>query len=387
MAKKMIIMLISLGLFFGCIVVYHLFSAHMMKKYMAASAAPIAVTTIEAKDEAWQPRIKASGSLRAIKGVDVTSEIAGMVRTIQFVPGTQVKAGTLLVKLNDDAERAQLEALKAAAAIAQITYERDKLQFTVQAVSQQTLDNDEATLKGAIAQVNQQKAIVDKKTILAPFTGRLGVSNVNPGQYINPGDKIVTLQALDPIYVDFYLPQQSLKKIKKGMTITLNSDSYPSKKFTGKITTINPIIDVATRNVQVEATIDNPNLLLLPGMFATVEVATGQANQFLTLPQTAISYNPYGEIAYILKEQPSTDKENKSKKKAKDEKAQKVYIASQTFVTVGESRGDQVAVLKGIKAGDLVVTSGQLKLKNGSLVVINNAVMPSNNPHPNLVNE
>ncbi|MGD9591142.1 MAG: efflux RND transporter periplasmic adaptor subunit [Candidatus Berkiella sp.] len=388
MAKRMTVMLMLLGILFGLIFAYQTFKSHMIKKYMTAAIPPVTVTTIEAKKEDWQPRIKASGSMRAIKGVDVTTELAGMVKTIQFTPGSQVKEGTLLVKLNDDTEIAQLQALIAAQDIARITYERDKAQFAVQAVSQQTLDNDAATLQSAQAQVNQQKSVVDKKIIRAPFTGRLGISYVNPGQYVNPGDKIVTLQSLDPIYVDFYLPQQSLKLIKRGLAVTLTSDSYPGKTFKGKITTINPIVDTATRNIQVEATIDNPKLLLLPGMFSTVEVSTGKAVPYLTLPQTAISYNPYGEIAYIVKEDDSKDeKTKKSKSKNKDKKDTPVLIAHQTFVTVGEARGDQTTVLSGIKEGDIVVTSGQLKLKNGSHVVINNSVVPQNNPHPNVDNE
>lgn len=365
----MIIMLIGLGILFGGIFVFQSFKSHMMKKYMSAAKEAITVTTIEAKNQNWQPKLKATGSLRAIQGVDVTTEVAGLVKNIEFTPGTQVSAGKLLVKLNDDAEVAQLQVFLAAQEIARVTYERDKAQLAVAAVSQQTVDNDEASLKGAIAQVNQQKAVIDKKIIRAPFSGRLGISNVNPGQYVNPGDKIVTLQSLDPIYVDFYIPQQSLKLVKKGQTVNIISDSYPGKIFNGKITTINPIVDAATRNIQIEATISNPQQMLLPGMFATVEVDTGKPVQYLTLPQTAISFNPYGEIAYIVKQK------------------EKLLIAEQTFVTVGDTRGDQIAVLKGIKAGDIVVTSGQLKLKNGSEIVVNNTVVPTDNPAPKVVDE
>ncbi len=391
MAKRMTIMLIALGILFGLIFAYHSFKNHMMNKYIKGQQQVVTVTTIEAKNQPWQPRVKASGSMRAIKGVDVTTELAGMVTTILFKPGSQVTEGTVLVNLNDDAEVAQLRALMAVEDIARITYERDKAQFAVQAVSQQTLDNDAATLKSAQAQVNQQKATVDKKIIRAPFTGRLGISYVNPGQYVNPGDKIVTLQSLDPIYVDFYLPQQSLKLIKQGLPVTLTSDAYPNQTFTGKITTINPIVETATRNIQVEATISNPKQLLLPGMFSTVEVATGKPNQFLTLPQTAVSYNPYGEIAYIVKEQTEDENDGKDKKtkkdKTKDKNDKPVLIAHQTFIKVGEARGDQTTVLSGLKEGDIVVTSGQLKLKNGSVVVIDNKIVPTNDPKPNLVNE
>lgn len=210
---------------------------------------------------------------------------------------------------------------------------------------------------------------------MAPFAGRLGINNVNPGQYVNVGDNIVTLQTLDPIYVDFFLPQQELVNIFIGQTVTAVCNTYPGKVFTGKITTINPLVDTATRNVQVEATLSNPSQLLYPGMFATVEAVVGKPENFLTLPQTAISFNPYGDVAFIVREQ------------GKDKKGEPKLVVSQTFVTVGNTRGDQVAITKGLKEGDTVVVAGQLKLKNGSQVRINNSVLPKNDPNPTPVNE
>lgn len=377
MARRMIIMLIGVGLLFGLIFGYQFFKSFMMKKYMAeaGASATVTVSTMKASPEAWQNRIRAAGSLRAVRGVDVTTELAGLVRTIQFTPGANVKQGQQLVKLNDDAEVAQLHSLEASAELARITYERDKAQYAVQAVSKQVVDNDAGNLKSLIAQVEQQRATVAKKNITAPFSGRLGINYVNPGQYVNVGDKIVTLQTLDPIYIDFYLPQQELVNIRVGQTITAVCDTYPGKTFTGKITTINPIVDTATRNVQVEATVANPKQLLLPGMFATVEVTTGKPQNYLTLPQTAISYNPYGNIAYIVREQ------------GKNKKGEPILTVTQTFVSVGSTRGDQVAITKGINEGDIVVVAGQLKLKNGSHVKINNTVMPKNNPDPKPLDE
>jgi len=377
MARRMIIMLIGVGLLFGLIFGYQFFKSFMMKKYMAeaGASATVTVSTMKASSEAWQNRIRAAGSLRAVRGVDVTTELAGLVRTIQFTPGANVKQGQQLVKLNDDAEVAQLHSLEASAELARITYERDKAQYAVQAVSKQVVDNDAGNLKSLIAQVEQQRATVAKKNITAPFSGRLGINYVNPGQYVNVGDKIVTLQTLDPIYIDFYLPQQELVNIRVGQTITAVCDTYPGKTFTGKITTINPIVDTATRNVQVEATVANPKQLLLPGMFSTVEVTTGKPQNYLTLPQTAISYNPYGNIAYIVREQ------------GKNKKGEPILTVTQTFVSVGSTRGDQVAITKGINEGDIVVVAGQLKLKNGSHVKINNTVMPKNNPDPKPLDE
>jgi membrane fusion protein (multidrug efflux system) len=317
----------------------------------------------------------AVGSLRAVRGVDVTSEIAGLVRGIHFTSGDEIKAGQLMVELNADADNAQLHALEAAAELAQSTYDRDRKQFEAQAVSQATLDVDSADLKGKQSLVAQQAALVAKKSIYAPFSGKLGISLINPGQYVNPGDKIVTLQSLDSIYVDFYLPQQELSRISLGQAVLATTDTYPGKTFTGKVTAINPKVDTQTRNVQVQATILNPKHELLPGMYASVEVQAGEIKHYLTLPKTAVTFNPYGETVYIVEG------------KANGPNGKKVLIAKQTFITIGLSRGDQVAVLSGIKEGDLVITSGQLKLKNGSTVSINNQVQPLNDAAPKPVDE
>lgn len=375
MRKRMIIMLIGLGILFGGIFGYNFFKGMMIKKYMSGMGAPpVSVATMKVKMETWQPTTQATGSLRSIRGVDVTTEIAGLITSIEFTPGAEVEKGDLLIRLNADTEIAQLEALQASEQLAQINYDRDKAQFKIQAVSQAIVDSDVATLKNLKAQVDQQKTVIAKKHIRAPFKGRLGICLVNPGQYLNPGDKIVTLQTLDPIYADFYLPQQALVQVSKGQTVKVTSDTYPGKVFTGKVTTINPQVDVATRNVQMEATIDNPKNQLIPGMFATVEIKTGKATPQLTVPKTAIAFNPYGEIAYTVQEK--ADKDGK-----------KTLIAHQTFVDVGASRGDQIAVLRGLKEGETIVVSGQHKLKNGSVLLVNNTTLPSNNPNPKAVDE
>jgi len=336
---------------------------------------PVTVSAMTVTAESWQPKLVATGSLRAINGVDITTEIAGLIKTIQFVPGQNIQAGETILELNADAEIAQLQSLEAQAELAQITYKRDKKQLAAQSVSQATLDADEADLKSKKAQVAQQKAIIAKKTIPAPFKGRLGISAVNLGQYLNPGDKVVTLQALDPIYVNFYLPQQALPQIAMNQTIILTTDTYSGTSFEGKITSMNPKVDPLTRNVEVEATLSNLDHRLFPGMYGVVEISTGSPKEYLTIPQTAVSYNPYGDLVYLLKE------------KEKDKKGETVYTATQKFITLGETRGDQVQVLKGLEKGNMVVMAGQLKLKNGSTVVINNAVVPSNNPAPQTPNE
>ena len=376
MTKRMVIMLVALGVLFGGIFGYKAFMGMMIRKHMSTGGPPpVTVTAIRAASQVWQPQLNAVGSFRAVRGVDVTSEITGLVRGIHFTSGDEVKAGQLLVELNADADNAQLHALEAAADLAQIVYDRDRKQFEAQAVSRAALDADSADLKGKQALVAQQAALVAKKSISAPFAGKLGISLINPGQYVNPGDKIVTLQSLDSIYVDFYLPQQELSRIALGQTVLTSTDTYPQKIFTGKVTAIDPKVDTQTRNVQVEATILNPKHVLLPGMYASVEVRAGEEKHYLTLPKAAVAFNPYGETVYIVEE------------KGKGPGGKKVLIAKQTFITIGSSRGDQVSILTGIKEGDLVITSGQLKLKNGSTVIINNQVQPLNDPAPKPVDD
>lgn len=371
MTKRMLIMLAAVGILFGGIFGYKAFKAHMMNKFMAAGQVPpVAVTTGRAEYLPWQPQLKAVGSLRAVRGVDVTSEIAGLVRTIHFKSGDEVKAGQLLVQLNADSDLAQLRSLEAAAELADTVFERDKKQFDAKAISKAALDADAADLKSKRAQVAQQAALVAKKTILAPFGGRLGISIVNPGQYVNPGDKVVTLQSLDSIYADFYLPQQEISSISLGQGVVVTTDTYPGRTFSGKTTAISPKVDSDTRNVQIEATIVNKGHELLPGMYATAEIKAGAVQRYLTLPQTAVTFNPYGETVFVVEES------------GKGPDGKPVLTVRQTFVTTGPTRGDQIAILKGIKEGDTIVTSGQLKLKNGSKVIINNEIHPSNEAAP-----
>lgn len=371
MAKKMVIMLIVVGGIFGGIFGYKAFQSYMMKKYMSAGGAPaVTVSVAKAETSEWQPQISAVGSLRAKLGVDVTAEVAGLVQSVNFKSGEAVKAGDVLVQLNADTDKAQLQTLAAALELSQSVYERNKKQFQAQAISQAALDSDAADLKVKQAQVAQQQAQMIKKTIRAPFAGKLGISPVNPGQYLNPGDKIVTLQALDPIYIDFYLPQQELARLAAGQAVAAVTDTYPNKKFPGKITAISPKVDRETRNVQIEAVLANPHHELLPGMYATLRVQAGRAQRYLTIPRTAVTFNPYGETVYLVEE----------KGAAKDGKPS--LAARQVFITSGPARGDQVAVLKGIGEGDRVVTGGQMKLKSGSPVVIDNTVQPLNDPHP-----
>lgn len=371
MTKRMVLMLVIAGLIFGGIFGFQAFKSRMIKKYLSSQGVPPqTVSTIKASLQEWQPELNAVGTLRAVRGADLAPEVAGVISAIHFRSGEEVKAGAPLVQLNAAVDIAQLESLRAAAGLAELTYQRDQRQLKVQAVSQATVDADAANLKVAQARIAEQQALVDKKSIRAPFAGRLGLRAVDLGQYVAPGTKLVTLQALDPVYVDFSLPQSGLAGIRTGLKISAAADALPGERFEGTIDAIDAKVDPATRNVQVRASLSNPRHRLLPGMFVTVAVDTGAAERRLTLPQTAISFNPYGNTVYVVED----------KGKGPDGKPQ--LVATQRFVTTGATRGDQIAILTGVKEGETVVTAGLLKLRNGVPVNIDNSVQPSDQAAP-----
>ncbi len=369
----------------------------MIQGFKAQGVPKQTVSSLKVGFDEWRPELTAVGSLRAERGADLSSEVAGIVDTIQFKSGDDVKAGQLLLQLRSADDVAHLESLKANAALAEINYNRDKAQFTAEAVSQSVLDTDAANLRSAKAQAAEQQALVDKKFVRAPFAGHLGIRAVDLGQYLAAGTKMVTLQQLDPIYVDFSLPQQNLSQIGVGQKVTALSDTFPDLKFEGVIAAIDPQVDTDTRNVQVRAELKNPEHKLLPGMYANVTIEVGQATRYLTLPQNAITFNPYGETVFIVTTAGKLQSEQDAKAKAEaqaDKPAAKdsaaatpklddaQLVSKQVFVTVGPIRGDQIAILKGVNEGDEVVTSGQLKLKTGTAIVINNTVQPTNDPNP-----
>jgi membrane fusion protein, multidrug efflux system len=371
MTKRMIIMLIAVGVVFGGVFGFQIFKNAMIKKFMSAMPQPPqTVSTVTAAVQEWQPQIEAVGSLRAVNGADLAFEVSGIVKELHFKSGDDVAAGDILLTLRGDDDIAKLEALKATAALSEIVHQRDQEQFKIKAVSQATLDADAANLKNAKAQVAEQQAVVNKKTLRAPFAGHLGVRVVDIGQYISAGTTVVTLQALDPIYADFFLPQQALNQIRLEQVVTIKIDTYPNGDFSGTITAINPKVDPATRNVQVRATLKNPDRQLLPGMYASVNVAAGGKQRYLTLPQTAVTYNPYGETIYVVDD------------KGQDPQGRPQLIARQVFVTAGLKRGDQVAILSGIEEGQTVVAAGQMKLHNGSTLMIDNTVRPTADANP-----
>jgi len=371
LARRMIIMLVAVAVVFGGIFGVIAFGHYMRDKFMHSRGyPPQSVATVVAGMQDWQPQLQGVGSLRAVNGADLSSQVVGTVSALHFESGADVKAGALLVELESADDVGKLQSLEAAAALAQITLDRDQKQFKVQGVAQQTVDADLQNLKGAQAQVAQQRAIVDYKNIKAPFDGRLGIRQVDVGQYLAAGTVMVTIQALDPIYVDFYLPQQSIGQIKVGQKVNAKIDAFPDRPFPGEISAINPKVDAATRNVQIRATLKNADHALLPGMYATAYTDVGAPEHNVTLPATAITYNSYGSTVFLIDDKGKTD----------DGKPN--LVARQVFVKTGATRGDQVAILDGVKAGDTVVVAGQVKLRNGVSVIVDNKLLPKFDANP-----
>jgi membrane fusion protein (multidrug efflux system) len=375
MMKRMIIMLIAVGVVLGGVFGFEAFRSMMIAKFFATMGQmPQTVATTVARTEEWQSHLDAVASLTAEQGGDLSFEVAGIVGALHFKSGADVAAGTPLAQLRDADDVAHLQSLEAAARLAEITYRRDSRQLRVHAVSQAVVDTDAATLAGDRAQVAQQKAVIAKKTLVAPYAGHLGIRAVTLGQYVNPGTAVVSLQALDPIYADFDLPQQTLPELKVGLPVTVTVNAYPGTRFTGTIRAVAPQVDPSSRTVQVRAELRNPDFRLRPGMFARVSIDTGAPQSHVTLPQTAITYNPFGSTVYLVAQERGADG--------------KIHgVARQSFVVTGPTRGDQVAILKGVTAGQTVVVSGQVKLRNGVPVTVNNSVLPTNDVHPHVPDE
>jgi membrane fusion protein (multidrug efflux system) len=375
MKKRLVVMLIFVGILFGAVFGWGAVRNMFIGKFLATLPfQPQTVATMKAVTSPWQPSIDAVGSIVAINGANLSAEVDGIVDTINFQSGDTVPAGALLLTLRPNNDNALLAQLQATAALDQVTYNRDVKQLQADAVSQSTVDTDRATLLAAQAQVQAQQATMAEKQIRAPFAGTLGIRQVNIGQYLAAGTQIVTLQQLNPLFVDFTVPQQALAQITVGNPVTATVDAFPDQSFKGQISAISSAVDTATRTVQVRATIQNDHLLLRPGMFASVNVGVGQPQTFVTLPQAAVTYNPYGDTVYTVATGTGAD-------------GKQELIASQKFVQIGDTRGDQVAVLSGVAPGDQVVTAGQLKLHNGSNVIVNNDVQVSNDPNPTPPNE
>jgi membrane fusion protein (multidrug efflux system) len=371
MIKRMLIMLVLVGALAGGLYWFQNFKTVMIAKALSDYAsAPQTVSATEAGYQEWQPQLRAIGTLRASQGVDVTPSVAGVVEQISFDSGQDVAAGALLVRLALNDSTSRLKQLEVAAELANTNYQRNLRQFREKIVSQASLDTDASNVKTAQAEVQAQQATIAQKSVTAPFAGRLGIRQVDLGQYLNPGVAIVSLQAIDPLFVDFLLPQQVLGQIAVNQPVTVKVDAFSDQTFKGVIAAINARVDTATRNVQVRATLSNPGRKLLPGMYATVDITTGAPKRLLTLPVTSITYNAYGNTVFVVEDG------------GKDDKGKPVQRVKQTFVKTGETRGDQVSVLDGIKEKQMIVTAGQLKLTNDTVVVIDNTVQPDSRAVP-----
>jgi membrane fusion protein (multidrug efflux system) len=357
------ITVLTLLLIFGLILFWNIIRGYIIAKIVAENQPIAAVTTTRAVLGTWHPFIYAVGTVAAINGVSISSQAAGNVVQINFESGQNIKKDTLLVQIDDRQEQAQLQNNIAAMNLAQITFERNKALLAQSAVPRQTYDQSCSQYQQAAAAVAQTQALIAYKHVTAPFDGKLGIRQINLGQYVRPGDNIVSLQSMNPLYVNFFLPEQYLAQLVVGQTITLKVDPAPNRSFQGKINAINSLVDVATHNVAVQATVPNNDGKLFPGLFARVNVVLPLKKKVVLIPQTAINYTLYGNTVFVLQRQ-----------KDKDGKA--LLTIALREVETGEQRNNQIIVTKGLKSGEEIVTSGQLKLSNGQTVTINNTIQP-----------
>lgn len=338
-------------------------------EYASSAPPPEAVTSLIAKEEEWVPSLRAVGSTAAVQGVTVSTDEPGIVQKIAFESGQTVKEGDLLVQLEVSQEQAQLRSAEAQMRLAQANLLRQQNLLKSRVSSQADYDSAQAQYDQAEARVEEVKALINKKTIRAPFGGVLGIRAVNLGQYLQSGAQVAPLQSLDPIYVNFWLPQQNLGQIAAGQPVRVRADGLPNVEFEGKINAVDSVIDEATRNVRVQATLPNSKSLLRPGMFVNTEVPLAEKSSHVVLPATAIQFAPYGDTVYIIEDMTGAN--------------DKTYRGvRQQLVKVGESRGDRVAILSGVKAGEEVVTSGVFKLRPGVQVQVDNSIQPENSESP-----
>lgn len=330
---------------------------------------PEAVTSIVAQRDQWPASMGVIGTMEAVHGVTVSADLPGVVEKILFESGQSVHAGDVLVVLDTRQERAQLASLEAQSELARVNYGRQRQLVDAGVISRTEFDQATAQQKTTEANVAEIRATIERKTIRAPFSGTLGIRKVNLGQYLSAGSAVVPLQSLNPIYVDFGIPQQSARQVRVGGNLHVTSEDIAGHVFTGKVTALDSVVDETTRNIQVQATLANPEGKLRPGMFVQVDVGLGASRSVITLPASAINYAPYGNSVFVI-----TD--------LKDPKGKTYRGVRQQFVKVEGSRGDQVAVISGVNPGDEVVTSGVFKLRNGAAVTVNNKVQPGNNPAP-----
>jgi membrane fusion protein (multidrug efflux system) len=343
-------------IFYGVkVALFHWFTAHYEEP-------PVSVSAVKVESKSWSPFLTTIGTLKASSGVEVNAEVSGQVVSIDFQSGQHVKQGDLLVQLNDNVDQKTLQKDEAKLRFDKIDYERKESLLKDNAVARSAVDAAKAAFLQSEAAVASDQVMIAQKKIRAPFAGKIGIRQINLGQYITTGTPIVTLQALNPLYVDFSLPEQNLPLIHTNQDVLIKVDAYPTQLFQGKITAMNSAVDVNTRSIAVRATLPNPNELLYPGIFADVRIVLPKKENVLTVPQSAITYSLYGDAVYLVKTQ------------GKDKQGQPLLVATQQYVKVGDHRDNDVAVLSGLKVGDEVITSGQIKLRDHARVKINNTV-------------
>jgi membrane fusion protein (multidrug efflux system) len=352
---------------------------NMVKGFIAAAFAPkpSAVSAESATMEKWTPEMPAIGSLRAFQGIDIAPQVAGIISAIHFKSSEDVAAGAPLIQIDDSVEQADLKNGLAQLKNADVALDRQQTLVVGGNTAKAQVDTAVAARDSAAATVERTRAVIAQKAIVAPFAGRLGISKVDVGQFLAVGTSTVTLQQLDPIYVDFQSPEGSLRTLAVGQQATIQLDPFPGRTFTGKIAAIDARVSQDTRNLLVRAEFPNPDHKLLPGMFANIAVTTGAPVDVLTLPRTAIIFSLYGDNVFVAKPAPpAPPKEGEAQAAPKDDKP--AFIAERRFVRVGETRGERVSILEGVSAGELVVTSGQIKLQpNGPIVIDNGAGLPT----------
>ena len=389
---RMVIMLIILAAVFGVIFGWKAFVGMKINEYFDNMPQPAAaVSTYKAQPDSWALMLEAVGTVKAVNGVDVTSQVAGEVRKIEFESGDTVKKGDVLIVLESAADRARLQALQATARLSRQEFDRYQRLYKQGSISKSELDNRRSQRDQAMAQAKAQQEQLNYKTVRAPFDGRLGIRKVDLGQYLQPGTPVVSLSQLEPIFVNFSLPEQELSKVEQGFKVRVRLDAFPDETFEGEISAIEPGVDAATRNVSIQASFENPDHKLRPGMFAKVNIQLPQAEQVVVVPRTAISYAPYGNAVFVLQDddsgKPAGDQADGEKADSKDADGNKAdakagKIVKKRFVKLGRQRGDLVAIVEGLKPGEVVATSGLLKLRNDTKVTIENDVQPEANPTP-----
>jgi len=372
MAKRMIVMVALMAAFIAGLgfIKFKQFQA-MAEQFAAMQPPPDAVTTIVATEERWPNTLNAIGTVAAVQGVTVSADLPGVVDRIAFDSGKTVEKGDVLVQLDTRQEQAQLAGAESQLDLARLNHERMQDLVRQDAVSRAEYDTAAAARKQAEARIGEIRATIERKTIRAPFSGVLGIRQVNLGQYLTGGDPVVPLQSLNPIYVNFAVPQQDAAEMRIGRTVHITVGELGSGEFTGRVSAVDSVIDQTTRNVQVQATLANPGAKLRPGMFVQAQVMLGEARKVIALPASAINYAPYGDSVFVVSD-------------LKNPQGQSYRGVRQQVVKLGAGRGDQIAVVSGLTAGEEIVTSGVFKLRNGAPIQVNNSVQPGNSKAPTM---